>query len=111
MSKLKLNPAPTFTAKVPIPVPGSAPVPVEFTFKYRTAAELREFSSSARKATDEKPDEAAEIEAFKSFVVGWELDDAFTDENIARLLDAYPGAPRSLTEVYLTESYGVRLGN
>ena len=107
MAKLKLNPEPTFKVKVPIPVAGSAPVPVEFTFKYRTRAQLRDYAT----ALADIPDDADEVVAFKDFVVGWELDDAFTDENIARLLDAYPGASGELISAYLRESSGVRRGN
>lgn len=107
MAKLKLNPEPTFKAKVSIPVPGSAPAAVEFTFKYRTRTQLREFA----RAMAEADDSADEVVAFKDFVSGWELDDAFTDENIARLIDAYPGASGAIANVYINESHGVRRGN
>lgn len=107
MAKLSLNPDPVFKAKVSIPVPGSAPVAVEFTFKYRTRTQLRKFTKAMAEA-DESTDE---VVAFKDFVSGWELDDAFTDENIARLLDAYPGASGELVSTYLRESAGVRRGN
>ena len=46
MAKLKLNPEPTFRAKVLVPVAGAAPVAVDFSFKYRTRSELREFVKS-----------------------------------------------------------------
>lgn len=107
MTKLKLNPEPTFKAPVSIPVAGSAPVSVGFTFKYRTRTELREYA----KALAELADDANEVETFKDFVVGWELDDPFTDENIARLLDAYPGAGGEVTSTYMRESFGARRGN
>ncbi len=107
MAKLSLNPHPVFKAKVPIPVAGSEPAEVMFTFKYRTRSELREYS----KAIAELADDANEVSTFRDFVVGWDLDDAFTDENIARLLDVYPGASGAVSLVYLRESAGVRRGN
>lgn len=107
MAKLKLNPEPTFKANVSIPVPGSAPVAVEFTFKYRTRTQLRDFA----KAMGETDEDADEVALFKDFVSGWELDDAFNDENISRLLEAYPGASGELVSTYLRESSGVRRGN
>jgi len=107
VAKLKLNPEPTFKAKVLVPVPGAAPAPVEFTFKYRTRSELREYVQSLA----DLPENADEVQTFKAFVAGWDLDDPFTDENIARLLDAYPGAGSELSNTYLRESFGARRGN
>lgn len=43
MTKLKLNPEPTFKATVGIPVPGVGNVDVEFTFKHRTRKAITDF--------------------------------------------------------------------
>jgi hypothetical protein len=101
--KLKLNPEPTFKAKVGIPVPGSRPVDVVFTFKHRTREEILEWIQSSRDAT------AAESVA--DAAAGWELDDEFTPENIERLCNNYPGAGLAIVQTYLDELRGARSKN
>ena len=105
--KLKLNPEPTFKAKVGIPVPGGKPTLVEFTFKHRTREQVKELQDEMA-ALGENADEA---EAFRMFVVGWELDDEFNDENIKRLLSNYLGASAAISSAYFSELYGARRGN
>ena len=76
--KLKLNPEPTFKAKVGIPVPGSRPVDVVFTFKHRTREEILEWVQESRDDTD--------AESVADAAAGWDLDDEFTPENIQEAL-------------------------
>lgn len=104
MGSLSLNPAPTFIAEVGIPVPGGEPHPVKFTFKHRARDEIVEW----HKSTAERDDD---VGLFREFVLAWDLDDAFTDENIARLLNNYPGASSAITVGYLRELRGVRAKN
>lgn len=106
MAKLKLNPEPTFKAKVKIPVPGGAPVPVEFTFKHKGRAELKEWLTVPQ-------DGPQESESFyvRQFVAGWELDDEFSDDNIERLCDSYPGAASAILDAYIDEMRGARAKN
>lgn len=95
MSKLKLNPDPTFKAKVGIPVAGSADVSVEFTFKHRTRDELRAFIE----ASGSRPDEDTILE----MASGWELADAFTRENVALLVQNYIASGRAVFDKYVDE--------
>lgn len=107
MARLKLNPEPTFKAKVGVPVPGGRTAEVEFTFQYRSKSELAKWHDEVR----EFPQDVAEATLLRTFVLGWDLDDEFNDENIRRLCDAYPGAASAAMDVYLRESWGARRGN
>lgn len=104
MAKLKLQPDPTFKAKVEIPVPGGAPVGVVFTFKHRTRQEMERFLASV----EELPDDAALIQAVAT---GWELADEFTEENVRVLVDSYIAAPARVFETYVKELAGSRSKN
>lgn len=104
MAKLKLNPAPTFKAKVGIPVHGSAkPVEVEFTFKHRPRSDLMPWLDAQK----ERPD----AELVMEIAEGWELDDEFNAENCARLCDNYAGAGQAIVLGYLEELSGHRAKN
>lgn len=103
MKKLKLNPDPTFTAKVPVPVPGGGEVPVELTFKHRTRDEMDAFLKTAGDLKD-----AALILEMAS---GWELVDAFTEENLNTFSQNYIGAPRAVFETYVHELVKAREKN
>lgn len=95
MPKLKLNPDPTFKAKVGIPVPGAGLDFVEFTFKHRTRDELDSFLKTA----DELRDAALIMEVAS----GWELVEAFTTENVTRLVQNYIASPQAVFQAYLDE--------
>lgn len=103
MARLKLNPEPTFKAKVGIPVPGAAPADVEFTFKHKTRTQVLEWIK------DRQDDD--EVGVFREIVAGWDLDDEFCDENIRRLCDNYAGAGYAVLNKYLSEIRGARQGN
>lgn len=105
MSKVKfvLDPAPTFKATVDIPVHGGEPAPVGFVFKHRTRDELDEFFKSISQLSVE--------ESVLECVVGWDLDDEFNAENVARLCQNYLGAPGAISQAYATELFQRRLGN
>ena len=103
MAKLKLQPDPTFKAKVAIPVAGSAPVEVEFTFRHRTKEELQKFIEDSGKRDD--PDTIMELAA------GWELSDQFTRENVDLLVQNYIASARAVFDKYLDELVKARLGN
>lgn len=107
MARLKLNPDPTFKAKVGVPVPGGRAAEVEFTFQYRSKTALAEWHEQVQ----ELPKDANEVELLRTFVAGWDLDDEFCDDNIRRLCDSYPGAAAAAIDVYLRESWGARRGN
>jgi hypothetical protein len=112
MAKFKLQPAPTFKAKVGIHRPGETPAEIEFTFKYRDQEERKEFFSGASELSD--------IDFMMEIVCGWELEDAFTKDNLTLLANNWMGTPlngqpRSLgiaiAHRYVEELSGARLGN
>jgi hypothetical protein len=101
MAKLKLTADPTFTAKVGIPVPGGRTVAVEFTFRWRTKDALSAWLTAAQE----------DLDAVLDCACGWENDEPFDRENVATLLQTYPGAARAITTAYLEESSGARAKN
>ena len=103
MGKLKLVASPTFTAKVGIPVAGDEPVEVLFTFKHRTKSALDEWVASRA----DKP----EAESFMDMVIAWDLEDAFTRENVEVLLENYIGTAISTYRVYLEQLIQAKLKN
>ncbi len=103
MTKLQLVAAPTFKASVLIPVAGSKPVPVEFIFKHRTRTQLTEFATWCEGKTD--------VEIFLELVSGWNLEDAFSAESAALLLENYPGASLAVYRAYYNELTAAKLGN
>lgn len=103
MAKLKLNPEPTFKAKVGIPVPGSRPAEVLLTFKHRTRDEVIAWVEGSRDATD--------VDSVLDMVVGWELEDEFNRENVERLCNNYPGSGLVIISAYLDELRGARVKN
>ena len=103
MAKLSLAAAPTFQAKVSIPVPGGKPVSISFTFKGRSKDEFKEYMETLAELSD--------VEAIMDTASGWDLEDAFGEENVAKLLQAYIGAAKAIFEKYISEISGARLGN
>lgn len=104
MAKLKLQPDPTFKAKVAISVPGAEPASVVFTFKYRSRQEMDRFLKSVS-------DMADDVEMILALATGWELADDFTEENVRTLVDSYISAPAEIFETYLKELTGNRSKN
>ena len=103
MAKLRLNPEPTFKAKVGVPVPGSRPAEVLFTFKHRTRDEIIDWVDTSRDAND--------VESVMACAVGWDLDDEFNAENVGRLCNNFPGSGVAIVGVYLDELRGARAKN
>lgn len=105
--KLTLNPAPTFNAKVPVPVPGQGDVDVEFTFKYRTRDEMQAFTKRVVDA-DSGLIEMEDHQLVMECASGWELADAFTEENVKTFCQSYLRGPSAVYETYVREMAGVR---
>ncbi|ANA72987.1 hypothetical protein IPC367_27480 [Pseudomonas aeruginosa] len=105
MSKVKfsLDPKPTFIAPVPIPLHGGGSVEVKFTFKHMPKDDLDAFLKGVGELSDR--------EAIMAVAAGWELDDAFNDENVQRLLQNYLGAGPAVVRVYMEQITQARLGN
>lgn len=104
MAKLKLQPDPSFKAKVAISVPGAEPANVVFTFKHRTRQEMDRFLKSVS-------DMADDVEMVMALATGWELADDFTEENVRTLVDSYISAPAAIFEAYLAQLTGNRAKN
>lgn len=103
MAKLKLQPEPTFKAKVGIPVPGGAPVSVEFTFIWRNREDLQKFIAAGA----EQPD----TETILQMCSGWESTDPFTRESIDILVANYIPAPQAIFDTYIDEHTKARTKN
>lgn len=96
MAKFKLQPDPTFKAKVKIPVPGEAKEPeVEFTFRFRGRDDL---SSLLKRAKEQDL-----VKTAMEMAAGWELVDAFNEDNVRLLDQTYIGALNRLVEAYWEE--------
>jgi len=102
---LKLDADPTFQAEVGIPVPGKGDVAVFFTFKHRDQPAFEKFMQDARTKKMEN------VKFIMDVVVGWNLDDPFNKENVAKLLRNYHGAAGAIGRAYGRELSGARLGN
>lgn len=100
---LKLKADPTFRVPVKIPVPGGPSEAVAFIFKHRTRSELIDFQKWVEDKTN--------FEVVDACVVGWDLTDEFTRQNIEQLLDSYIGATKAILRTYMDELTGARLGN
>lgn len=98
---LKLQPDPTFKAKVGIPVPGGAAAEIEIECKHLMKDALE---PKLKELTDDQF--AAEV------VVGWSgVDEAFSADALSYLLNRYSGAAREIVLAYLRELTGARSGN
>lgn len=103
MAKLKLQPDPTFKAKVAIPVAGSSTVDVEFTFRHRARDELQTFIESSAERED--------ADTIMEMASAWELSDAFTRENVDLLVQNYIASGRAVFEKYVDELVKARAKN
>lgn len=103
MAKLSFTTDPTFTSRVDIPVAGKRPVPVEFTFIGRNRDEFRRYLDEVSAMDD--------ADAVMLTISGWELEDPFGRETVEKLLLHYPGSARAITQRYINEVSGARLGN
>ena len=103
----KLQPNPTFTAKVGITVAGQIkPAEVEFEFKHLSRKQVSAFFDRLR---DEKIEDA---EALGEIVVGWKgIDQPYSAETLATLLDNYPAAARDLFAAFSRELMESRAKN
>jgi hypothetical protein len=103
MSKFKLDPNPTFKAKVDIPVHGGSTAPVEFVFKHVTKDRYVELFTAGNPMPD--------VELIMEICSGWDLDDPFTAESIEKLRQNYQAAPGAIVRKFVDEIGPARLGN
>ncbi len=95
MFKLQSNP--TFKAKVDISVAGQArPAEIEVEFKYLSKAAIKEYFDRLQGKDD--------AEALVEIVVGWSgVDEAYSAESLALLINNYPAAAADLFEAFRRE--------
>lgn len=93
----KLNPNPTFKASVIIPTTDTKDASIMFEFKHKGRKALKEFVDSLNAGDVTREDE----DALGELIVGWSgVDEKYSPEALATLLDAYPGASRAIFEAY-----------
>jgi hypothetical protein len=92
---IKLQPNPTFKAKVLVHIPGNEPEPVEFTFKHRGRKALKDYAETMQGKSD--------AELIMDLATGWDLADTFNAENVGLLADNYLAAPGAVWDAYLAE--------
>ncbi|MDQ0082944.1 phage gp29-like protein [Variovorax boronicumulans] len=103
MAKLKLNPEPTFPAKVEIHVPGKEPAEIEFTFKHRDREELKDFAEAMKQMED--------VDIILNLATAWDLTDPFSKESVEVLVKKYYTAPKATFDTYLRELTGAKEKN
>jgi hypothetical protein len=100
----KLNPNPTFKAKVEIPVPGDKRQSIEFEFKHQDKDAFKEFISTVDKLGD--------VDTILGIAVGWSgVDAEFNPDSVARLVKNYHAAAQAIYRKYADELIQGRLGN
>lgn len=93
-----LQPKPTFEAEVSIPVPGGKPAKVKFILKHKSKSALKDFYASLTSVDGEG---RQDNEALLDLVEDWKgVDQPFSPENLAVLVDNYPAAARAIFDAY-----------
>lgn len=98
--KLTLIAAPTFPCVVNIPVAGAQPIAVTFTCKHRTRDEYKAFLENLKDQDD--------VALVMSIASGWDLEDAFTQDNVETLVQNHMGSALAILEAYMAESSGAK---
>ncbi|QEG05024.1 tail length tape measure protein [Shigella phage JK16] len=101
--KLTLGPLPDFKLPVSFVLPNGDEQVIIFTVRHKKASEIHE------RYTAEKP--MSDVEMITFLASGWDLEDEFNEENVAKLLDYYPSASLSLTGHYMKALAGQRVKN
>ena len=103
-SKLKLKHDATFKHSVQIPVAGGDFEKVVLEFRSKTQKELNAF---VEKISTYDTD----TDMLMDFVVGWDVVETFSRDNLDVLLDNYIGSGSLILKSYLNEIGKARLGN
>ncbi len=93
----KLQSNPTFKAKVGISIAGdSKPAEIEVEFKYLSKTAIKTYFDSLQGKTD--------ADALDDIIVGWNgVDQPYSTEALATLIDNYPAAASDLFEAFRRE--------
>lgn len=91
----KLQPKPTFWVPVSIPVPGEHdPAIIELEMCHRTADQVADLLATISGRSN--------AEVLTPLVKDWrQIDEPFSADNFALLLNNYPGAPRRIVDAWL----------
>lgn len=103
MAKLKLKADPTFQRKVGITTHDGNVVEVEFTFKHRTKSEALKLEEEVKGKDD--------AEVIMLVASGWELEDAFTLDNLRVFTGDYMASAVEVFYEYTRALNGARLKN
>lgn len=125
MAKFKLVQKPTFKAPVMIGRAGYDPEKVEFEFKYLDRLALAGLYATWDEQLKELSEKAGDlglkdftaaqidmqVEQLMSVVVGWDIDEAFTADNVRILVTSIKSAPGAVLNAYSEAFNEARLGN
>lgn len=126
MAKVVLGKRPAnFKHTVTFPMLDGTEGSIEVSYRYRTRAEFGKFidevfaaSKEERPAEDEfswaalmEKTSGANADYVMQAVEGWNLDEAFTRENVQQLADELPAAVTAIMDTYRTAITAGRLGN
>ena len=101
----KLQPNPTFKAKVPITIPGQdKPALVEMEFRHMSREAVKAFFEGIAGKSD--------ADALSEIVAGWSgVDQAYSAEALAVMLDNYLSAAAAIYETFRRELFEARAKN
>ena len=104
---LRLQPNPTFRAKVGVPVSGQEkPEEIVCVFAHMTRDEFREF------AAPEVANARTDADSLNRILRGWEgVDAEFSADALALLCQQYHGAAFAISSAFVAELTKARLGN
>jgi hypothetical protein len=101
----KLQPKPTFKARVPITIPGEVrPAEIEVEFKHMTVDGVQNYFENLGGKKD--------AEALSEIVVGWSgVDAPYDADALATLLNNFPSASAAMFEAFRRELFEARRKN
>lgn len=109
---IKINPNPQFTEEVEITVPGQKETgTITLTFKYRSMKGFNEWTDSLKEDKKGGRKAVTLLEAFEQFVLGWDLPEEFTTENIEIFIDNYPASYSEIFSFYAKSLFESRVKN
>lgn len=127
MASFKIAQNATFKAQVEIPRVGLEPITVGVEFKYRGRKDLSAYYDKWNAARDLAAKEAMkdgatwesatatqislEVAQLKEVLVGWDFEEAYTEENLLELVSGFQGAPAALLDAYQKAYAVARRGN
>lgn len=100
---LKLQPDPTFWAKVTIPLPGGSNGEVKMEFVHMDSEQLEKYTTDRGSVNDA----AAVLKIAK----GWDNEETFDEVHVGKFLKNYMGAGRAIARTFVEELMQVRVGN